>query len=436
MSTRANKFGFDETDKPDIDILNDCVHCGFCLSSCPTYIETGNELDSPRGRIYLIKSALEERIPVGDSLVNHLDRCLGCLACETSCPSGVKYRNLIENSRTQIEKKYDRGWKQRLTRSIIFSTLPYSRRMKLLLPLLYLFSRTGVRRIFNYEITRRILPSSILRLVDMAPEVKTFIPRRFPVIARSRTKRRFRVGLLKGCIQQAWFSDINDSTISLLTKNGCDVVIPQTEQCCGALSIHSGRLDEGREFARKIIDEFIKMNVDALIINSAGCGSSVKDYKHLLENDPVYAGKASEISKKTRDIMEFIDDIGLVSRLENTDIKVTYQDACHIIHGQKLKDPPRNLLKQIPGISFTELPGSDNCCGSAGIYNLMQPEMSEKILNRKIDTIESTGADYLAVSNPGCLMQLQKGIRARGLNIKIVHPVEILDNALSSNEGK
>ena len=427
-----NSSYFDNVDRPDMDIINDCVHCGFCLSTCPTYLETGNELDSPRGRIYLMKSVLEQNIPLGSSVVDHLDKCLGCLACETSCPSGVKYRFLIENSRSQIEKHYKRGLKDRLTRDFIFKLFPYPDRLKPLLPLLYLYDRSGLRRLFQSRRTRRVIPAAIQNMIDMIPSVKNFLHKEMPEIMRAEGNRRYRVGILKGCVQDAWFSNVNRSTVNVLVKNGCDVLIPPDQGCCGALSIHSGRLDEGRKFARKLIDSFLSLNLDAIIVNSAGCGSSVKDYIKLLKHDSSYSEKAKKISSITKDIMEFLDEAGLNTGLKKMEMSVTYQDACHIVHGQKISDSPRKLLKMIPGIDFIELPESDHCCGSAGIYNLIQPDMSADILERKMKNVISTGADYLAVSNPGCLMQLQKGARLSDANIRIVHPVEILDKAISS----
>jgi len=428
-SSQNNGIYFDDYDRPDMEIVNDCVHCGFCLSSCPTYLATGNELDSPRGRIYLIKSALEEKIPLGDSLADHLDKCLGCLACETSCPSGVKYRFLIENSRSQIERKYKRNFKNRLIRKTIFKLFPYSNRLKPLLPLLYLYDRVGFRRLLQSGRIRKIMPSPLQNMIDMIPSVKNFLHQELPEVIRAEGDKRFKVGMLKGCVQDAWFSNINKSTVNVLTKNGCEVVIPADQGCCGALSIHSGRLDEGREFAKRLIDSFIKMNLDAIIVNSAGCGSSIKDYIKLLEHDTVYSEKAKKISAITKDVMEFLYESGIQTDLKRIDMDVTYQDACHIIHGQRIGDAPRKLLKMIPGLNFIELPESDHCCGSAGIYNLIQPDMSADILERKMQNILSTGAEYIAVSNPGCLMQLQKGIRMNNSKIRILHPVEILDKA-------
>lgn len=418
---------FDERDKPDMDIVNDCVHCGFCLSACPTYVVTGNELDSPRGRIYLIKSALEERIPLSEPMVDHLDKCLGCLACETACPSGVKYRFLIENARSQINRRYDRSRKERIFGNLIFRILPYPSRLKITLPFIYLYNKSGLRNLVESGTLGRVIPSAVSDLSRMLPRVRSMIPRKFPEKISAKGTTRHKVALLRGCVQDAWFSDVNHATVSVLTKNGCEVYIPENQGCCGALSVHSGRLDEGRKFAKKIIDEFISLDVDVIIINSAGCGSSVKDYSGLFEDDPVYARKAEIVSRKTKDVMEFLHEIGLESDLKRVDMDITYQDACHIAHGQGIRNAPRELLRQIPGVNLIEMHEADHCCGSAGIYNLVQPEMSAQILNRKMENIKQTGAKYIAAANPGCLIQIQKGIRDGGLGIETVHPVEILD---------
>lgn len=422
-------LAFDGKDKPDINIVNDCVHCGFCLSACPTYIETGNELDSPRGRIYLIKSAIEGRINMVGSMVNHLDKCLGCLACETACPSGVKYRYLIENARSQINRRYKRSRKEKIMRELIFRLFPYSGRLRLLTPLIYLYIKSGLRNLVESGALKRVIPSALSNMSRMLPGVDNPRHGRLPEVVPPAGRKRFRVAMLSGCVQEAWFSHVNRATVNVLSRNGCEVFIPRQQGCCGALSVHSGRLGEGRKFAKKIIDEFISLDVDAIIVNSAGCGSSIKDYTKLLEDDPVYYRKAGQISKKTRDVFEFLDEVGMECELRELKIDLTYQDACHIVHGQGIKNAPREILKKIPGLNFIELPRSDDCCGSAGIYNLVQPGMAEDILNRKMENVKATGAGYVAASNPGCLMQLQKGIRMSELGMKTVHPVEILDMA-------
>ena len=420
---------FDHTDRPSRKIIQDCVHCGFCLSACPTYLETGNELDSPRGRIHLIKAAEEGRIPMGESLVRHLDLCLGCLACETACPSGVRYGSLIEMSRGQIERRYKRGLGEKILRAFIFRVFPYPRRLKLLLPFVYLAGALGLKRIFPPRLLDRIsLPAS--SMFHMLPEVSSAFGETLSAFYPAVGETRKKVALLSGCVQGVFFPEINRATVEVLRASGCEVFVPKNQGCCGALSVHSGRLEEGREFARKLVALFAALDIDAVVVNSAGCGSTMKEYAEILRGDPVYSEAAQRLSGKTVDVMEFLSDAGMGAPLHPLDISVTYQDACHIVHGQGIRSAPRELLGSIPGLELVEMRRSDHCCGSAGIYNIVQTEMSAKLLSGKISEIEKTGADYLAVGNPGCMIQIRKGLLGSGSGTKIVHPVEILNWSL------
>ena len=421
---------FDDIDKPSKKIVDDCVHCGFCLSACPTYIETGNELDSPRGRIYLMGSVLEEKIPLGDTVVEHLDKCLGCLACETACPSGVEYRFLIESSRAQIERNYKRSVSDRLFRGMLFSVLPYPKKLGRMLPLLYFYNKSGMRKVVNSFGILKKLSSSLHRMEQMIPDVDSISIKKYPEVIPPVNEKKYRVALLTGCVQNVFFSATNISSINVLSKLGCEVVIPGDQACCGALSVHSGRLEEGREFARKVVDIFSSLDVDAFVINSAGCGSAIKEYSDLLSQDKDYSQKARKLADKTKDIMEFIDEIGINQEFNNLNMKITYQDACHISHGQNIRSAPRNILSRIPGLEILEMKNSDTCCGSAGVYNILQPDLAEDILSKKIENIEKTKAEYVVAGNPGCLIQIQKGLRENNRNLGIAHPIEILDKAL------
>lgn len=422
---------FDDIDKPSKKIVDDCVHCGFCLSACPTYIETGNELDSPRGRIYLMGSVLEEKIPLGDTVVEHLDKCLGCLACETACPSGVEYRFLIEASRAQIERNYKRPLGDKLFRGILFSFLPYPKKLGRMLPLLYLYNKSGMRKVIGSLGILKKLSSSLYRMEQMIPDVESLGIKQYPEVIPPKSDKKHRVALLTGCVQNVFFSPTNVSSINVLSKLGCEVVIPGDQACCGALSVHSGRLEEGREFARKVVDIFSSLDVDAFIINSAGCGSAIKEYSELLSGDRDYSRRAAKLAAKTMDIMEFIEEIGIKNQdFNNLDMKITYQDACHISHGQNIRSAPRNVLSKIPGLEIVEMKNSDTCCGSAGVYNILQPDLAEDILTKKIQNIEKTKAEYVVAGNPGCLIQIQKGLRENKKEIGIAHPIEILDKAL------
>ncbi|MDA2917931.1 glycolate oxidase subunit GlcF [Desulfobacterota bacterium AH_259_B03_O07] len=429
MEEKTTNFqAFDEIDTPSMDFIKDCVHCGFCLSACPTYLETGNELDSPRGRIYLMKSALEGKIPMGGSLVKHLDMCLGCMACEPACPSGVDYSRLIEAARSQIERRYERPITDKLQRAILFSIFPYPKRLRFLLPFLYLYQATGLRRLVESTGILLKLSKKLATMDLMLPQINSSnLFSSMPNFMPAKGTKRHRVATLTGCVQSILFPKTNEATIRVLSENGCEVIVPGNQGCCGALSLHSGRISEARNFARSNIDVFEKHGVDTIIVNSAGCGSAMKEYGEILKDDPNYANRAEKISQKTKDVMEFLSEIGLSGELKRLKCRVTYQDACHIAHAQRIKIQPREIIKQIPGIEFVEMPESELCCGSAGIYNLIEPEMSEKLLNRKIENLKETNAELLVAGNPGCLLQIQKGIKQEGLNIKTVHPIELLD---------
>ena len=416
---------FDDTDRPSRKIIQDCVHCGFCLSACPTYLETGNELDSPRGRIHLIKAAEEGRIPMGGALVKHLDLCLGCLACETACPSGVRYRSLVEMSRAQIERKFSRGLGERILRAFIFNIFPYPKRLRLLRPFVYIAGALRLKKLLPPSFLNRISLSAS-SMFHMLPEVSSAFGETLSDFYPATGARRKKVALLSGCVQSVLFPEINRATVEVLRASGCDVFIPADQGCCGALSIHSGRLEEGRRFARGLMDTFSTLDVDAVVVNSAGCGSTMKEYVEILRGDPVYSEAAAGFSAKTMDIMEFLLDTGIEAPMHPLDIKVTYQDACHVVHGQGIRSAPRELLGGIPGVQLTEMHRSDHCCGSAGIYNMVQPEMSSRLLAGKIGDIEKTGSDYLAVANPGCMIQIRKGLADSACGTKVVHPVEIL----------
>jgi len=424
----STQSALDDRDSPGADIIKDCVHCGFCLTACPTYLETGNELDSPRGRIYLMKSALHGEIPMGGSLVEHLDKCLGCLACEPACPSGVRYGSLIEAGRSQIERRFERSPGDKLHRGMIFSLFPYPRRLKLMLPFLYLYQKLGISGLLRSSgILGKVSPK-LEQMEAMLPAVKSpTVSRALPAVIPPKGKKRFRVAMLTGCVQSVFFGDTNGATARVLAENGCEVVVPESQGCCGALSVHSGRLNEGRDFARTTIKTFEDLDVDAVIVNSAGCGSTMKEYGEILKGDPEFSERAEELSHKTKDIMEFLSAIGLRGELQELNLRVTYQDACHLGHAQRIKSQPRHVMEQIPGLELKEMPESDVCCGSAGIYNLVQPEMSRSLLERKMNNLKTQKVDYLVAGNPGCLLQIKKGIDKYGLGIKTAHPIELLD---------
>ena len=408
-----------------------CIHCGLCLSSCPTYLESGNENDSPRGRIHLMRAMQDGRLPLNDAAVRHIDLCLGCRACEAACPSGVHYGELLETTRDHIEKNHRRSWFQTLLRRFAIEKIfPYPWRLKLaLLPAMAL---RGLR-------LTGLLPKFARDALDLVPEAWA---RDDPqdLTQRIAQPAKGRVGLIDGCVMSVLFARTNANTIRLLNAAGFEVVIPMSQGCCGALHAHGGRLDEARINARRNIDAFDAASLDAIVINAAGCGSTLKEYAHLLKDDPEYADRASGFNAKVRDLTEFLiehpplesprdEALHAVSPAHThlTAHKVTYHDACHLAHPQGITREPRELVKTIAGDRFVELPESDVCCGSAGPYNLPEPEMAERLQNRKIENILKTGALTVVTSNPGCLLQIQSGLRKAGRpDIKAVHIADFL----------
>ena len=393
-----------------------CVHCGLCLSSCPTYLETGNENDSPRGRIYLMRAIQSGRAPLSEDAVRHLDLCLGCRACEAACPSGVPYGELLEGTREHIEKNYRRSVGQTfLRRFVIEKIFPFPERMKLALAPVRLIRALGLER---------WLPKFAREALALVP--KDAREGRWPEFAAgapasstARSNQRAvletgapkRVGFIRGCVMNVLFGETNEASVRLLTQAGCDVVTPRAQGCCGALYAHGGNLDEARACARRNIAAFEQQDLDAIIINAAGCGSTLKEYGHLLKNDPAWAARGRAFSAKVKDLTEVLPK----SKVQSPKSKVvTYHDACHLCHAQRITKPPRELIKAVVGKNFVELPESEVCCGSAGSYNLTEPEMAERLQRRKIENILQTGAQVVVTTNPGCLMQIRSGLEKAG----------------------
>ena len=403
----------------DLENLRKCVHCGICLPQCPTYRLTGEETESPRGRLYLMRAVAEERLALTESVARHFDRCLGCRACETACPSGVPFGELLEATRAQIVHQRGAssgGW----LASIMYKVFPYPDRLGALLAPLRIYRRSGVQRLVRAAGVLRI--SRTLSALDaMLPEMSA--PVALPEVTLARGRRRGRVGVLTGCVQRHLYPHVNRDTVRLLSLAGYEVVVPRQQGCCGALALHAGRLDEFRAQASALSAAFDR-DLDFVVTNAAGCGSTMKAYGHWLPNSP----DAESLAARTRDISEVLADADLP--LQRLDLTVAYHDACHLAHGQRIRTQPRELLRRIPGVRMVELAESDMCCGSAGVYNLLEPDMAERLLDRKVNRILETGAQVLATGNPGCLLQIAKGLRARGAPIDVVHPVELLSRAI------
>jgi len=413
-------------------LIDDCVHCGFCLPHCPTYVSWSEEMDSPRGRIVLMKGLAEGTLEYSDTVVGHFDRCLGCMACVTACPSGVKYDVLIEDTRANIEKHHRRGFADRLHRKMIFTLFPYPKRLKTLAAVLILYSRSGLQFLVRKSGLFKLLPARLRQLDALMPPMSTRqLTAALPAVTPAKGPARARVGLLAGCVQRVFFPGVNEATLRVLSAEGCEVIVPGGQGCCGALSMHAGRDEEAMRFARSLIREFENAAVDVILVNAAGCGSHLKDLGRILANDPQWCERAARFSKRVKDINEFLASLPPVAKRNPLKARVAYHDACHLAHAQRIRSAPRQLLRGIPELQLLEIPDGDQCCGSAGIYNLIQPESADEIGARKANNVLSTLPDLLASANPGCTLQIQKILRERGQTLRAVHPIEVLDASIS-----
>jgi len=412
----------------DLPELYQCVHCGLCLNQCPTYRATGLEPESPRGRIHLVKAAADGRIELNDRFKEHLYLCLLCRACESACPSGVQYGRIAETARDHIGPPGSP-----LARSIlsfVFTRLlPYPRRLKLAFALLRLYQRTGVQRML-----RLFLPTRLREMDAMLPAIpKNFFTPEAEILPAI-GPRRARVAMLNGCVMPLIFGDVNAATVRVLRCNGCEVIFPKRQICCGALNIHNGESVAAKQMARRNIDAFLDAGVDAVVVNAAGCGAAMKEYGYLLREDSEYADRAKRFSALVKDAGEFLAGLGLVGAMAPVNLTVTYQDPCHLAHGQKIRSQPRQLLKSIPGLKLVEMEGSDRCCGSAGIYNLTHADMSQQLLKEKMQSVGATHVDAIVAPNPGCMLQLGYGTKKYGPNIAVYHLIDLLDRAYRQAE--
>lgn len=413
---------------PLTPLMDKCVHCGFCLPACPSYLLTGKETDSPRGRIYAMRAGLDGRTSMTPTVVEHFDTCLGCMACETACPSGVKYAPLIEQTRAAVENHHARTGGERLLRRLLFSTLPYPSRTKLLAwPLVLL----GPLR--RSTALLRLLPERFRPLLALAPDVTAAsLSSRTPERTPAAGDVRMRVGLVTGCVQRTFFGGVNEATARVLAAEGCEVVAPATQGCCGALGLHAGEADAARAFARRLIETFEQAQVDVVAINAAGCGSAMKEYGHLLRNDPDWAARADAFSRKVRDVSELLAQLGPArAPRHRIDARVAYHDACHLGHAQGIRQQPRTVLSEIPGVTLVPVADADVCCGSAGIFNLTQPAMASELGRRKAGHLSDAEPDLVVTSNPGCILQIQSAARDAGHSYRVLHIVELLDAAIS-----
>jgi glycolate oxidase iron-sulfur subunit len=418
----------------DYSVVQQCIHCGMCLPTCPTYDETKIERNSPRGRIALMRAIADGSLEPTKAFADEMYFCLGCLACETACPAGVDYTRLFEMARAEAERTALRSPPRRLMRWFLMGFLFRRQwRLRLVGRCLWLYQALGIQAFLRDSGLVRLLSRKSQALEAKTPKIQRhFSPALIAPEEPPVGPPRYRVGLLTGCVQDLIYSDVNRDTAQVLRANGCAVVTPPSQGCCGSLHAHNGEYEMAKGFARRLLDHFDLENLDAIITNAAGCGSHLKHFDRLLADDPRYAAKAKLWSEKLRDISEWLIEIGLTPPTRKpTEAIVTYHDACHLCHGQKITTQPRALLASIPGLKIAPLPESMWCCGSAGIYNLIQPDMAGKLLERKIGHIAQTGAGIVATANPGCMLQIQGGLAARGMKVDVVHPISLLARAYS-----
>jgi glycolate oxidase iron-sulfur subunit len=414
------------TDRPGWELYSTCIHCGLCLNACPTYRVLGTEMDSPRGRIYQVAQVDQGKLPVAESFVTHIDRCLDCRACESACPSGVEYGRIVERARALIESEAPRPWLQRVLRKYVFTkVLSHYSLLSRWARLLRFYQHSGLQRLVRAS---RILKRVGLDKVEsLSPAIdRRFYFDEFGTMFPANGERRGCVAFLAGCIASVSFSELNHATVRVLQANGVEVWVPRSQGCCGALQAHAGFRDEARQLARLNINAMLDDRFEAIVTNAAGCGSTMKEYGDLLASDPAYSAKAKYFASKVRDVSEYLVALGPKKPNHSFERKVTYQDPCHLAHGQKVRSAPRELLRLV-GAELIEMPHSDHCCGSAGSYNVTQNELSMKILEQKMNDVAATPVETVATANVGCMLQLRAGIQQRGLNMDVKHVMELLD---------
>jgi glycolate oxidase iron-sulfur subunit len=426
QTTSPQKSFFTSPDRPTWDLYSTCIHCGLCLNHCPTYRVLGTEMDSPRGRIYQVLQVDSGRLPLGKSFVTHIDRCLDCRACESACPSGVHYERIVERARAEIGQGYRRPWLEgRLRRFFYGGVLRDFAGLTRWAKWMRFYQHSGLRGFARATGLLRLL--GVAEVESLAPPIDDkFFLQEIGKVFLAAGERRARVGFLAGCIASVSFSELNRATIRVLQQNGVEVLVHAGQACCGALHAHGGYREEARELARRNIDAFLASGLDVMVTNAAGCGSTMKEYGDLLANDPQYAESAKDFAARVNDISEFLAKLGLRPPQKKSRVSVTYQDPCHLAHGQKIRSAPRELLKAA-GVDLVEMTHPDYCCGSAGTYNVTQNQLSMQILAEKMEEVAATQAQIIATANVGCMLQLRAGVAQRGLNMEVKHVVELLN---------
>ena len=436
----APSGGFDTSHPPEQKLIDTCVHCGFCLATCPSYRVLGKEMDSPRGRIYMMDAINKGEADLNAAASEHFDTCLGCLACVTTCPSGVQYDKLIAATRPQVERNTERSLSDRLLRLLIFNLFPYPNRLRSLFFPLFLYQKSGLQNLVRSSGMLKKLFPRLAAMESILPQTTLdSLRQEMPEVIPAQGEKRYRVGMILGCVQRLFFSPVNEATVRVLTANGCEVVIPKSQGCCAALPAHQGQEKQARAIARQMIDSFAGTEVDAIIINAAGCGHTLKEYGHILQDDPDYRQKAQQFASKVKDVQEFLAAAGLTAQLSpltDGQLTIVYQDACHLLHGQKISVQPRQVLQQIPGVRLREPIDAALCCGSAGVYNMLQPEVADELGQQKVDNLLDTGAELIASANPGCSLQIKKHLQLQGKQVALMHPIELLDYSIRGEKLK
>lgn len=407
-----------------------CVHCGLCLNVCPTYLETGLETESPRGRIALMKGLNEGRLEASRRVVSHWDLCLGCRACEAACPSGVPYGRLIEGVREELVERGKTSWRSKLVSTVMLrGLLPRLWALRFLVWMMRWYQRLGVQWLVRGSRILKLVPGPLNKLERQLPRVPGRFFRASSKVFPAVGEKKMRVGLLAGCVMPLVQGPTMDAAVRVLQRNGCEVVVSPGQGCCGALNLHSGEGSSGRRMARRNIDVFLSAGVERVVVASAGCGSAMKEYGHLLKDDAEYSEKAEQLASMTVDITEFLASLPFERPKWRVDLRVTYQDACHLAHAQGVSEAPRRLLEAIPGLELVEMEDASVCCGAAGIYTITQRRMSARLLESKMDAVLATGAEVVATANPGCALQLEAGLRQAESDGRVCHVVDLLDEA-------
>ena len=424
---------FTGPDAPKEEDLYKCVHCGFCLQACPTYVETGLETESPRGRIALMKAVNEGRIGITPTVFRHWDLCIQCRACEVACPSGVPYGRLIEATKAEVERYREPRLLPRLASTVLLKrVLPSQRRLSALVAGLRLYQRSGLRWLVRGSRILRLVSDRLASLEASAPEVRGSKFRAAGQVVPAAGEERARVALLSGCVMPLIHGPEMHAVTRVLARNGCEVVVPQAQVCCGALNSHAGDLDTARELARRNVEVFLEADVDAVVVASAGCGIRMKEYGELLEDDPDYSHEAERLSAQVKDVHEFLVGLPFDPPAGRLDYSVTLQDSCHLSHAQRITEAPRAILRSIPGVELVEMADSSRCCGAGGTYTITQRDFSLRLLDNKMNAVEDTGADVLATANPGCHMQLGNGVRRSGLGTEVRYVTDLLDESYAA----